>query len=92
MGRCGVALAKVFYPREFVHVPASCPPHPKGTEYKVAYGEEDWDGIFVPVFKVQMVYDGTVSGRKSPSFPVGTDDYLRVHAEMMNLYNKYTNK
>lgn len=82
-------LAKVFYPRDFVLVPASCPPHPQNTEYKVAYGDEDWDGVFVPVFKVQMVYEGVIAGRRSPSYPVGYDDYLRVHEEMMKLYNRH---
>ena len=25
-----------------------------------------------------MVYDGDVAGRRSPSYPIGTDDYERV--------------
>lgn len=86
-------MAKVFYPREFIMVPATCSPspggHPPNTEYKVSFGDEDWNGVFVKVYKVQMVYDGEISGRRSPSFPVGTDDYLRVHEAVMRLFNKY---
>lgn len=82
-------MSKVFFPKEFILVKASCPPHPPNTEYKVSFGEEDWGGVFNPVFKVQMVYDGNVSGRRSPSFPKGKDDYLRVHEAIMKLYKKY---
>ncbi len=81
-------MAKVFYPKDSIFVPASCPPHPENTEYKVSYGEEDWNGTFVSVFKVQMVYDGEVLGRRSPSFPVGTDDYSRVHEAILELPKK----
>ena len=52
-------MAKVFYPRDCIMVPATCSPipngHPPNTEYKVAYGDEDWNGIFIKVYKVQMV-------------------------------------
>ncbi|WP_034440071.1 hypothetical protein [Clostridium ihumii] len=82
-------MAKVFYPKDSIFVPASCPPHPQNTEYKVSYGEEDWNGTFVSVFKVQMVYDGVVSGRRSPSFPIETDDYFKVHDTMLKLLEKY---
>jgi hypothetical protein len=60
-----------------IDVPAS-PPHAPGTTYRVSFGHEQWiDGSY-PVGKVQMVYNGVVSGRRSPSFPEGTDDYFRV--------------
>ena len=68
---------KVFYPRKYIDVKASSP-HPENTYYRVAFGEEEWDSKFVQVIKVQMVYDGKIAGRKSPSYPVGTDDHKRV--------------
>jgi len=83
-------VAKVFFPRDFSMVPATCQPtqggHPPNTAYKVSFGDEDWNGIYAKVYKVQMVYDGEISGRRSPS---GTDDYLRVHEAMMILYNRH---
>lgn len=69
-------MAKVFFPDISVSVPASSP-HPANTEYRVSIGQERWDR-FEPVVKIQMVYDGTVSGRRSPSFPLDSDDAERV--------------
>jgi hypothetical protein len=71
-------MAKIFYPEESILVEAS-KPHPPNTQYKVSLGVEDWGDNFVPVIKVQMIYDGIVSGRRSPSFPTGTDDLYRVN-------------
>lgn len=70
-------MARTFYPRNSKVIPASAP-HPDGTEYKISIGDEDWDGVFETVIKVQMVYDGKVAGRKSPSYPIGTEDWKRV--------------
>ena len=70
-------MARVFYPRASRLIPASSP-HPEGTEYKISVGDEEWEGVFHQVVKVQMVYNGKVAGRKSPSYPVGTDDWRRV--------------
>lgn len=75
---------KTFFPKKFVFIPASLP-HAPNTEYKVSIGEEDWGGEHVTVIKVQMVYNGVVSGRKSPSYPVGTDDYSRVNKAIEKL-------
>lgn len=69
---------KVFHPQKAEFVKAS-PPHPDNTEYKVSLGTEFWDSTPVSVVKIQMVYDGKVEGRKSPSYPVGTDDFFRVN-------------
>lgn len=67
-------MSKVFFPRVFVLVEASRP-HPDNTHYKVAIGPEDWgNGVFAEVVKVQMVYNGTVSGRQAPSYPLNTTD------------------
>lgn len=79
---------RVFYPKDAITLPAS-PPHPPGTEYKVSVGEEDWDGTFRTVLKVQMVYNGAVSGRRAPSYPLGTDDFERVQTAARNLLARY---
>ncbi len=70
-------MVKKFFPEIHRLVSASSP-HPENTQYKVSIGVEDWGGGYVSVIKVQMVYDGSVSGRKSPSYPLGTDDHRRV--------------
>jgi len=78
-------MSKVFFPKKSIIIDASCPPHPQNTQYKISVGEEDWSGSLVTVYKVQMMYDGVVSGRRSPSFPVGTDDLERVNEELEKL-------
>jgi len=71
-------MSKVFFPIRFLDVPAS-PPHDGNPAYRVAFGIEHWgDGSAQPVYKIQMVYNGAVAGRKSPSYPEGTDDLDRV--------------
>lgn len=82
-------MAKVFFPIDYVMIEAS-KPHPENTQYKVSFGHEDWDGKHVPIFKVQMVYDGKVSGRRSPSYPLNSDDYERVHNAVQELMTKHT--
>ena len=79
---------KTFYPRTYTDVPASYP-HPENTAYRVSIGDEEWNGTFVQVVKVQMVYDGNVAGRKSPSYPLGTDDWERVSDEIAKLTERY---
>lgn len=81
-------MAKVYFPKMHIKVPAS-KPHPENTEYKVSIGGEDWGGNRHPVMKVQMVYDGKVAGRRSPSFPIGTDDFERVQKAWEKLWTKY---
>ncbi|HZW49192.1 MAG TPA: hypothetical protein VFF80_03555 [Bacillota bacterium] len=70
-------MARTFFPRKSVNIPAS-KPHPDGTEYKISVGDEDWDAVFQSVIKVQVVYDDKIAVRKSPSYPVGSDDWKRV--------------
>lgn len=77
-------MAKTFFPEAFKLVPASAP-HPEGTQYKVSLGMEDWDGVYQPVIKVQMVYGGHVKGRKSPSYPLEADDYYLVYKAIREL-------
>lgn len=69
-------MALVFEPHRAIYVLASSP-HPKNTEYRVAWGYEKWD-IPQPVTKVQMVYTGKVAGRISPSYPDDTSDEQAV--------------
>ncbi|WP_064518636.1 hypothetical protein [Buttiauxella gaviniae] len=72
-------MAKTYFPFErTVELVTASKPHPDNTYYKVSRGTELWDGENVEVFKVQMVYDGEIAGRRSPSYPVGTDDHQRV--------------
>ena len=74
-------MAQVFSPRRAIFVPASSGEpgtHPKNTEYRVAWGFEQWEGSTVGVTKVQMVYNGRVAGMLSPSYPDNTLDEKAV--------------
>jgi hypothetical protein len=75
---------RVFYPIRSINVPAS-PPHEGNPSYVVSYGLEHWDNATAYVYKIQMAYGGKVSGRKSPSFPHGTDDAEKVAAALADL-------
>jgi len=77
-------VAKTFFAEAHKLVPAS-PPHPEGTQYKVSLGMEDWGGSYQPVIKVQMVHQGRVKGRKSPSYPLEADDYYLVYKAIREL-------
>lgn len=71
-------MAKVYYPTHYIDVPAS-PPHEGNPAYRVSKGIEHWGpGNPQHVYKVQMVYNGEVSGRRSPSYPEGSNDAERV--------------
>ena len=80
-----------FFPEKIEHIDAS-PPHPENTQYRVSVGMEDWEGAFVPVAKVQMVYQGAVAGRKSPSYPIGTNDYDNVNKSLVRLVKEASAK
>lgn len=69
-------MAQVFQPHRALFVVAS-DPHPENTEYRVAWGYEQW-GRPVGVTKVQMVYNSRVAGMLSPSFPDDTLDETAV--------------
>ena len=79
-------MAKTFFPydQKSVFVDAS-PPHPPKTQYKISIGLETWGDENHEVVKIQMVYDGEVAGRRSPSYPLGTDDYRRVTSKLQEL-------
>ncbi len=68
---------KTFHPIQSIYIEASAP-HPINTEYRVSIGNEFFDNVPQNVIVVQMVYNGKVEGRKSPAYPAGTDDFLRV--------------
>lgn len=79
-------MAKTFFPVDFIMVDATRDYDDFKVEYKVSYGHEKWhDGKHRDIYKVQMVYDGTVNGRQSPSFPSGTDDMERVYDALRRL-------
>lgn len=70
-------MAQTFFPKKSIAVEAS-PPHAPGTCYLVSIGYEMWEDGPEEVIKIQMQYSGKVSGRRSPSFPKNTDDFVRV--------------
>lgn len=72
-------MAKTFFPHAGKEaIVKASKPHPPKTEYKISIGYEVWDDGNHEVVKVQMVYDGVLAGRRSPSYPLGTDDFQRV--------------
>lgn len=79
-------MAKTFFPDDdkIAYIDASSP-HPENTQYKISIGSEVWDGKRYKVVKIQMVYNDAVSGRRSPSYPLGTDDYQRVNTKLQEL-------
>jgi hypothetical protein len=79
-------MAKVFDARRAIYVPA-CSLHPKNTEYRVAWGIENWTQT--PVTKVQMVYNGKVAGMLSPSYPDNTLDERTVGLALKLLKKGY---
>jgi hypothetical protein len=72
-------MAKTFFPHanKTAYIEASAP-HPANTQYKISIGLETWADENHEVVKIQMVYNGEIAGRRSPSFPLGTDDFQRV--------------
>jgi hypothetical protein len=78
-------MTKIYFPLSFIDVPASAP-HQGAPAYRVSYGLEHWaDGSAHPVYKVQMCYAGVVAGRKTPSYPEGSDDLERVCEAFMKI-------
>jgi hypothetical protein len=79
-------MPKIYFPVRCIDVSAS-PPHAADTAYRVSYGLEHWEDMSEPqyVYKVQMVYKGTVAGRKAPSYPAGSDDLERVCGAFMQI-------
>ncbi|HBE9436072.1 Uncharacterised protein [Clostridioides difficile] len=80
-------MAKVFTPEseKIIRVKASELHAHGNAEYVVSIGTEIWEDAPHRVLKVQMSYGGKISGRRSPSYPIGTDDYKRVIQAMEKL-------
>lgn len=86
-------MTKTFFPDdslvEFVSATYGDLAHPIDTWYKVSIGNEIWEESSPLVIKVQMQYKKTgLQGRRSPSYPFGTDDYERVHRAIQRLIDK----
>ena len=81
-------MAQTFFPipDKKRYIPAS-PPH-EDAQYVVSIGTEMWGSVPQNVIKVQMAYGGKISGRRSPSYPVGTDDYKRVNDAIIELLSE----
>lgn len=80
-------MAKTFFPYKEAFVSAS-KPHPDKTQYKISIGLETWGDGNHEVVKIQMVYNGEVAGRRSPSYPLGVNDFIRVAAEVERISQK----
>ena len=80
---------QTFFP-QFSEMISASPPHPPGTGYKVSIGLEEWNANYLPVVKLQMVYKEKVL-EGGPSYPLGTDDHLRVNLAIINLLEKHSN-
>lgn len=77
-------MAQTFFPKKSITVEAS-PPHEPGTSYLVSIGYEMWEDGPKEVIKIQMQYNGKVSGRRSPSFPPNSDDFTRIEEAVQAL-------
>lgn len=87
-------MAKIFHPLidmiEFVDATCGHNAHPAGTQYRIAIGNEIWDKTNPLVLKIQMSYQATgIQGRRSPSFPIGSDDFDRVNEKAKELLEKF---
>lgn len=89
-------MANTFFPVVSTFVKATAGYHPENTDYKVSIGYEINDGDEnCLVSKVQIRYDGKISGRRSASFPYGSNDWNEVKKAMEKVeefYEKQTIK
>ena len=77
---------QTFFPQVSEIIRAS-PPHPPGTGYQISVGLEERESNYMPVAKIQMVYDGIVADT-GPSFPLGSEDHDRVNNAINELLKK----
>ena len=82
-------MAQTFFPDndKSIRVLAS-KPHPDNTNYVISVGTEMWGSEPHKVLKIQMEYDKKLSGRRSPSYPIGTDNFIRVQNAVESLLTK----
>ena len=78
---------ETFFPQISKTVPAS-PPHPAGTEYQISIGLEQWAASFIPVIKIQLIYEGKIVNR-DPSFPLGSEDPQKAARAISELLDEY---
>lgn len=76
-----------FFPQLSEIVPAS-PPYPSGTAYMISIGLEDWESNYVPVAKIQMLFNENTSGQ-SLSFPLDSQDHHNVMQTLTDLLEKH---
>jgi len=76
-----------FFPQMSKTVPAS-PPHPPGTGYQISIGLQQQDAGFIPVVKIQMVYEKKIMDR-GPAFPLGSEDHQKVNKAISELLGEY---
>jgi 2,4-dienoyl-CoA reductase-like NADH-dependent reductase (Old Yellow Enzyme family) len=81
--------AQKFFPHLSEIVPAS-PPHPPGTGYKISIGLEDWESNYIPIVKIQMIYNERTL-EHGLSFPLGTQDHQKVSRTIADLLEKHAN-
>ena len=81
------APAESFFPQVSKTVPAS-PPHPPGTGYQISIGLEQWDASFIPVIKIQLIYEGKMVNC-DPSFPLSSEDPQKVTKAISELLEEY---
>jgi 2,4-dienoyl-CoA reductase-like NADH-dependent reductase (Old Yellow Enzyme family) len=79
--------AESFFPQISKTIPAS-PPHPPETGYLISIGLEQRSSNFIPVVKIQMVYEGKTVDR-GPSFPLGSEDHQKVNRAIKDLLEKH---
>ena len=79
---------KVIDPFVWGYVDAS-KTHGAGAEYYVGIGTEHWGYKDVKVLKIQMAYHWKRSGRKAVSFPVGSDDWMRINEMVEKVKENY---
>jgi len=82
-------MAKTFFPKASTFIPFS---KNEEYQYKISVGIEYWGGNEdegYDVLKIQIAHQEAVQGRKSPSFPLDTDDFEIVMREAKALYDKY---
>ena len=79
-------VPQTFFPQVSEIIRAS-PPHPPGTGYQISVGLEERESNFMPVVKIQMVYEGIVADT-GPSFPLGSEDHDRVNKAIGELLKK----
>jgi 2,4-dienoyl-CoA reductase-like NADH-dependent reductase (Old Yellow Enzyme family) len=78
--------SQTFFPQATEIIRAS-PPHRPGTGYQISVGLEERDSNYMPVVKIEMVYDGIVADI-GPSFPLGSEDHDRVNSAINELLKK----